>query len=138
MTTEIEPLTQGIHHVGLTVKNLNQTNKFFVETLGYQKLGEKPDYPAIFISDGHVMITLWQAQEDAEISEFDRKHNIGLHHLSLKVNGEEGLDHVYQLLTKTKGVTIEFAPETLGGGPTKHMMITEPGGIRIEFIAPGK
>jgi lactoylglutathione lyase len=54
------------------------------------------------------------------------------------VNEEVGLDGVYEKLKNTDGVTIEFAPENLGGGPTKHMMIPEPGGIRIEFIAPAK
>jgi hypothetical protein len=33
-------------------------------------------------------------------------------------------------------VKIEFAPEPLGGGPTRHMMCAIPGGIRLELIAP--
>ena len=36
----------------------------------------------------------------------------------------------------TDGVSIEFAPEPLGGGPTRQMMCYIPGGIRVEFIAP--
>jgi lactoylglutathione lyase len=32
-------------------------------------------------------------------------------------------------------ITIEFAPEKIGKGPTQHMMIREPSGNRIEFIA---
>ena len=37
--------TMGVHHVGLTVKDLGKTNQFFTGVLGYQKFGEKPDYP---------------------------------------------------------------------------------------------
>jgi len=31
------------------------------------------------------------------------------------------------------GVKVEFAPELLGQGPKTHFMMSEPGGIRIEF-----
>lgn len=33
-----------------------------------------------------------------------------------------------------KNIKIEFAPENLGAGPTKHMMLYEPSGNRVEFI----
>ena len=45
------------------------------------------------------------------------------------------LDALHDKLKATKGVTIEFAPESLGGGPARHMMCAIPGGIRTEFIA---
>ena len=35
-------------------------------------------------------------------------------------------------------VKIEFEPELLGGGPTRHFTVSIPGGIRVEFIAPAK
>ena len=35
------------------------------------------------------------------------------------------------------GVDIEFLLEVPGAGPGKHLMRSEPGGIRIEFIWPG-
>ena len=50
--------TRGAHHIGLTVPNLTRSEDFFVNTLGYDKLGEVPDYPAVFLSDGATMITL--------------------------------------------------------------------------------
>jgi len=68
---------------------------------------------------------------------FDRKNNVGLHHFALKVENASVLDDLYHRLDTTNGVDIEFAPEPLGGGPTKHMMCFIPGGIRMEFIAPG-
>ena len=127
--------TQGAHHVGLTVPNLDQTRQFFIDTLGYQQVGEKPDYPAAFVSDGTTMITLWQAQDPANAVPFDRKNSIGLHHLALKVESVEALNQLHGTLASTDSVAIEFAPESLGGGPIQHMMCNIPGGIRIEFIA---
>lgn len=72
-------LTQGAHHIGLTVPDLKATRDFFVELLGFQQVGKKPDYPAVFISDGKILLTLWQASEPESAIAFNRKNNIGLH-----------------------------------------------------------
>lgn len=128
--------TKGAHHIGLTVPDLAQTRAFFIDTLGFNQVGEVPDYPAVFVSDGTTMITLWQAVNPETAVAFDRKNIIGLHHFALKVDGADALDALHDKLKATDGVEIEFAPETLGGGPTAHMMCFIPGGIRMEFIAP--
>jgi catechol 2,3-dioxygenase-like lactoylglutathione lyase family enzyme len=130
------PTTQGVHHVGLTVPELPKTVRFFIDTLGFSQVGEKPDYPAVFVSDGSTMITLWQAADPAAAVPFDRKNVIGLHHLALGVAVVEALDAAHTKLGATAGVEIEFAPEPLGGGPTRHMMCRMPGVIRLELIAP--
>jgi hypothetical protein len=83
------------------------------------------------------MITLWQAADPTAAVPFDRKRNIGLHHLALRVPGQSALDALHERLKTSAGVTVEFAPEPLGGGPTRHMMCFIPGGIRMEFIALG-
>ena len=134
--SEASAVTQGAHHIGLTVPDLEQTRGFFVDTLGYQQVGDVPDYPAVFLTDGSIMITLWQAADPDNAVAFDRKNVIGLHHLALRVDGDT-LDALYERLNETPNVEIEFPPEPLGGGPTRHMMTSIPGGIRLEFLAPG-
>jgi catechol 2,3-dioxygenase-like lactoylglutathione lyase family enzyme len=129
-------LTRGAHHIGLTVPELAETRSFFVELLGFSQVGEVPDYPAVFLSDGSTMITLWQAADPEKTVPFDRKNNVGLHHVALEVESGDVLDHLYHKLDTTNGVDIEFGPEPLGGGPARHMMCFIPGGIRMEFIAP--
>lgn len=128
-------MTQGIHHLGLTVPNITATRDFFVDILGFKQIGEKPDYPAIFISDGSVMLTLWQAADPSQATPFDRKANVGLHHFALKVDSLETLQSLQATLADTKGVEIEFSPEAMGKGPAQHMMFTIPGGIRMELFA---
>lgn len=128
-------ITQGIHHLGLTVPDITTTRDFFVETLGFQQVAEKPDYPAVFVSDGSIMLTIWQALDPAQATSFDRKTNIGLHHFALKVDSLETLKSLYRTLANTSGVEVEFAPEPLGDGPAHHMMLTIPGGIRMELFA---
>jgi catechol 2,3-dioxygenase-like lactoylglutathione lyase family enzyme len=129
-------VTRGAHHIGLTVPDLARTRAFFVDTLGFAQVGEVPSYPAVFLTDGTTMITLWQAANPATAVPFDRKNSIGLHHLALKVDGADVLDALHGKLAATGGVEVEFAPEPLLGGPTRHMMCAIPGGIRVEFIAP--
>lgn len=137
MTNEqSHPTTRGVHHVGLTVPSLAETRRFFLETLGYTQVGEVPDYPAVFLSDGQVMVTLWQAANPDGARAFDRQNAIGLHHLALSVEDEADLKQLHERLAGTEGVEVEFAPEPLGDGPTRHMMCAIPGGIRVEFIAP--
>ncbi|MFK8184446.1 MAG: VOC family protein [Phormidesmis sp.] len=130
-------ITQGAHHIGLTVPSIAATRDFFVNVLEFNQVGEVPDYPAYFVSDGTVLITLWQATEPASATPFDRKNNIGLHHFALKVDGLATLNALHDTLTKTEGVMIEFAPEPIGSGPTQHMIFSIPGGIRMELVAPG-
>ncbi len=128
-------ITNGAHHIGLTVPDLQKARRFFVETLGYEQVGEVPDYPAVFLTDGNIMITLWQAVDPANAIPFDRKNVIGLHHLALAVENDAALDRLHNRLQSTDDVSVEFAPEPLNGVPARHMMCNIPGGIRVEFIA---
>ncbi|MEE9369586.1 MAG: VOC family protein [Pontiella sp.] len=127
--------TQGIDHVGLAVQDLGKTQAFFTEILGFDKIGERPDYPAVFVSDGTVMITLWQVTDPETAINFDRHGNIGLHHLALRVGSMEKLEAIFQTLEDAEGVEIECAPIPLEQGNGAHLMCVEPGGIRIEFIS---
>lgn len=128
-------LTRGAHHVGLTVPNIAETRDFFVDLLGYEQVGEVPEYPAIFLTDGTTMITLWRAADPGSATAFDRRNVIGLHHLALAVDAGD-LAGLHERLIGTDGVAIEFGPEPLGDLPMRHMMCTIPGGIRVEFVAP--
>ncbi len=130
---EQAPLTAGVHQVGLAVRDLEQSFRFFRDCLGWRLAGEKPDYPALFVSDGTVMVTLWQVEAPGSCVTFDRRKNIGLHHLALKVADRATFDTLYARVAAWPGVSVEFAPERLGNGPVVHFMIYEPSGIRIEF-----
>mmetsp|Transcript_3713 Transcript_3713/g.7096 ORF Transcript_3713/g.7096 Transcript_3713/m.7096 type:complete len:140 (-) Transcript_3713:67-486(-) len=126
-----QSLISGIHHVGLSVSDLTASLKFFSDALGYAQAGEVPSYPAVFVSNGKSFITLWQTEKDANA--FDRKKNVGLHHLSLQVPSEDALGAVFATVKKHPGVVVEFEPEALGKGPARHFMFREPSGNRIEI-----
>jgi len=133
------PITKGCHHIGLTVSKLDESAAFFTELLGWNEVKRDPEYPAIFVSDGSIMTTLWKSKEGKNKTEpaaFDKNQNIGLHHVAFTVESEKELNQIYDKL-QTNNVKIEFAPELLREGPAKHMMCYEPSGIRVEFIYPG-
>ena len=124
----------GFDHVGLTVTDLQASTDFFTEVLGYQVVGGDDKYPAKFLTNGKAFITLWRATDPDKAVAFDRKNNVGLHHMALSVSSFEALDALYEKARKFPGVKVEFAPELAYGGPDKHMMIREPSGNRLEFV----
>ena len=130
--------TKGVNHVALTVLDLEKTVDFFTQTLGYKKVGEDKEYPAAFVSDGATMLALWRAKQPEQAVQFDRRNTVGLHHLALTVDNER-LDELHQKLAVVPGCDVEFEPETMYGGPSRHMMCNIPGsGIRVEFTAPAQ
>lgn len=123
---------QGIHHLGLAVSNLAGSCSFFCDLLGWSQVRKVEEYPAIFVSNGNIMFTLWQT--DKSSTPFNRKKNVGLHHVALQVGSEDELVKLHQTLESSDSVHVEFSPELLGAGPAQHMMCIEPSGIRVEFI----
>ncbi|HDR2753235.1 MULTISPECIES: VOC family protein [Enterobacter] len=128
-------VTHGVQHIGLAVSNLEASAAFFTGLLGWQEVKRREDYPAIFVKDGAITLTLWKTQTEEPV-QFNRKNNVGLHHLALRVETKEGLYQILEVL-KANQVEIEFEPTLIREGPSMHMMCYEPSGIRIEFYYPG-
>lgn len=128
--------TAGVHHVGLTVPDIRATRAFFTEVLGFSEVGGKPEYPAVFVSDGVVMLTLWQTKDPAAAKAFDRHQQVGLHHLALRVDDFAALDALFEQLNDLPSVTIEFGPSPFGASGARHLMCRIPGGVRLELVAP--
>lgn len=66
-------LTQGVQHIGLAVSNLEESAAFFTGLLGWQEVKRREDYPAIFVKDGALTLTLWKTQTEQPVL-FDRKN----------------------------------------------------------------
>ena len=132
-----DKLTRGVHHVGLTVPDLDQARAFFCDILGFDVVGGKPDYPSIFVSDGTVLLTIWRAADPLTARPFDRRANIGLHHLALTVASDNALDEAWERVSGHPDVVVDVAPApTRSGSTTRHFLVFIPGGIRLEFATP--
>lgn len=124
----------GIDHVGLAVTKLESSKDFFVDILGFKIKKHDPEYPAYFLNNGYTTVTLWRVEDPETAILFDRRKNVGLHHLAFAVSSFEILDALHERLASYEGVEIEFTPELSSGGPAKHMMLREPSGNRIELV----
>ena len=58
------PVTTGVHHIGLAVSRLEESAAFFTQLLGWEEVKRREDYPAIFVKDDALMITLWKTQTE--------------------------------------------------------------------------
>jgi catechol 2,3-dioxygenase-like lactoylglutathione lyase family enzyme len=131
-----EAMTCGVHHVGLAVPDLDAAVAFFCDTLGWQEVGRNDQYPSAFVSDGSTMVTLWRVVDPARSTPFDRRANVGLHHLALAVTDESALLAAFDKVSQHPDVVVEFAPGPIEAGFTaKHFICAMPGGLRIEFTA---
>ena len=129
-----DALTHGVHHVGLAVRDLDEATGFFCGALGFKEVARNDSYPSVFVSDGTVTLTLWRVADPGSAVAFNRRTNIGLHHLALAVHDQEALAAVHERVRNHPGVTLEFSPEPVRpGSPTHHFICTMPGGVRIEF-----
>src|SRR3546814_7879331 len=93
------PMTKCSQHIGLTVPKLEQSAAFFVSVLGWKEVRRNDEYPAIFVSDGNVLVTLWATKEEPPVP-FDRKSGIGLHHLAFQVDTEAALNDTHERLKR--------------------------------------
>lgn len=129
-----DSLTRGLHHLGLAVRDLNEAAEFFSDVLGFKEVGRNDAYPALFVSDGSLTLTLWRVTDPDQAVAFDRKANVGLHHLALAVPDLDALAVVYGRVRDHPGVTVEFPPGPMRpGSPTHHFICAMPGGVRVEF-----
>lgn len=129
-----ESAVGGVDHLGLSVDNLDASERFFIKYGGFSVVKRDASYPAVFLNNGSVTITLWQVVDPENPVHFNRKTNVGLHHAAFSVSSFSALEKLYLKLKRDREVNVEFSPELLGEGPTKHMMVYEPSGNRIEFI----
>lgn len=129
------PMTRGLHHIGLTVSKLEESAAFFTSILGWKEVKRDPEYPAVFVSDGGILVTLWKNREEPHV-DFDRARNVGLQHAAFLVESEENLARIHERLLEHR-VELQFPPQTLPSGKGKHLFCFEPSGIRVEFIWPG-
>ena len=81
-------ITSGINHIGLAVADLQASIDFFLTQLGWTESGYDLSYPRTAVSDGKLKITLWQIDHSNPVQGFDRRQNVGLHHLALHIDTE--------------------------------------------------
>ena len=123
----VKTLFEGIHHVGIAVKNMDEALEIFQKKLGLklEKITVVEDQKvksAMLSSGGETKIELLEpTSQDSPVGRFLEKRGEGIHHIALKVKGIE------ELLKKLKDEGLNLVNETPRIGVE---------GTKIAFIHP--
>lgn len=115
-----------IDHLGIAVKNLSETLKFYEETLGLKitktEIVEDQKVKVAFIPVGETNLEIMESTSpDGTVAKFIDKNGEGLHHVALNV---DNIDNALKAM-KEKNVRLIDQEPRLGAG-----------GARIAFIHP--
>jgi catechol 2,3-dioxygenase-like lactoylglutathione lyase family enzyme len=93
------PIAAGpIHHLRLTVTDVEQSRAFYTEVLGFQYITDLPS--GVFLSNGAVGLGLSPSPDPSRAPADDRfdEARVGLDHLSFSVANRAELERAKQLL----------------------------------------
>ena len=124
MADELKTSTCGVDHVGLSVRDLVSTQKFFCDCLGWRIVGEGRNARCSFGGHGA------HARQGRPGDAYRRASDCIM---ALAVVDQIGLDTLYKRVASWPGAAVEFGPESSGAGPEIHFIVREPSGVRIEF-----
>jgi glyoxylase I family protein len=137
----------GIHHVRLTVTDVERSRAFYTEVLGFQIAADEPppvDDPyhnlvvenlqgGIVLTNAGILIGL-RPVDAANAGDAFNPFRCGLDHLSFSVNSREDLDAAVRLFDErgiTHGEIVDLVPFGISVLPFR-----DPDGVQLELSAP--
>lgn len=118
--------TLKVDHIGIAVKNLDETLKFYQDVLGLELQGtevvEEQKVRVAFLPVGDTEVELLEStSDDGPIAKFIEKNGEGVQHIAFKVdNIEEAIEHML-----SKGMKMIDEKPRYGAG-----------GAKIAFVHP--
>ncbi|HEY7161130.1 MAG TPA: VOC family protein [Acidobacteriota bacterium] len=123
-----------VGHVGLNVKEIDRSTRFYKDIFGYDVIGQSNEngkHFAFLGKEGQPKLTLWQ-QSNAEYN----KEISGLHHLAFQADSVEQVERIQQNL---KELGVKFIYDGIvphaEGARSGGIFFEDPDGIRLEVYA---
>src|SRR5207249_529226 len=129
--------TRAVHHLRLTVSDVNRAREFYTGLLGFQVLMELP--PGVLITNGEAIIGLGPAPDPSRAGRGDRfdENRVGLDHLAFSVASREELERAVRLFDERgvpHGEITDFKP--IYGLDFYALFFRDPDNFQLELIAP--
>ncbi len=133
MTAQI--VTGAVHHLRLTVTDVNCSREFYTSLLGFQVAMDLP--PGVLLTNGSVLLGLGPAPDADRRSKNDRfdENRVGLDHLSFAVASRDELERAVALLDARRVPHGEIKDLGLAFG-IYVLSIRDPDNIQLELSAP--
>lgn len=125
----------GVHHVRLTVTNVDRARAFYTEVLGFEHIMDLS--PGVFLSNGTVGLGLGPSPDPARALGGDRfdENRVGLDHLSFGVGSRDDLERAVRLLDERDVPHGEI--KDLGAAFGLYILaFRDPDNIQLELSAP--
>jgi len=131
-----DPIATGpVHHVRLTVADVERSRAFYTEVLGFAVVMELN--PGVFLSNGSVGLGLGPAPDPSRAVSTDRfdENRVGLDHLSFGVGSRAELEDAAREL-ETRGVPHGEITDLGAAFGLFILAFRDPDNIQLELTAP--
>jgi len=132
-------MIKKIEHIGVAVKDLNEAEKFYSESLSIDILDREVhgDMKVSFLCVGETSIELLEGlSPDSVIAKFIEKRGEGIHHIAFEV---DDIDNALDTLKKQGVSLIDQKPRS--GAHNSRVAFLNPKaahGILVELVEPAK
>lgn len=130
------PLTTGsVHHLTLTVRDVERSQAFYTNLLGFQVALEFG--PRVLLSNGSIIVAIGPAPNPEQAPKEDRfdENRVGLDHLSFSVGSRDELDQAIHLFDQNNVPHGEI--KDLGSDLGLYVLaFRDPDNIQLELTAP--
>ena len=127
--------TGGVHHLRLTVTDVDRARAFYTEVLGFAVVTELN--PGVFLSNGSVGLGLGPHPNPATAAPGDRfdENRVGLDHLSFGVGSRDDLERAARVLDG-RGVPRGEITDLGAAFGLYILAFRDPDNVQLELTAP--
>lgn len=128
----------AVHHISLTVSNLEASRHFYGDILGLQLVNDSAEHGLIGFSNGSQLLALRTPFDTSQTPSEDRfnENRLGLDHLSFSVSNRTELEEAIVLFDANDIEHGEINDLSEGGFPILVLAFRDPDNIQLELTAP--